>query len=252
VQTSFNNSFYFGTSGIVLPVSKTLYPGEFKEKSRLEYYASIFNSIEINSSFYKLPKTSTIIRWREAVPEYFQFTFKLPKTVSHSKGLHFNDGEIERFLQTINNVGKKKACILVQLSPSLKLDKIKQLQKLLKTLDKANKQRAWKVAVEFRNKIWYNDEIFELLQKYNCSLVQQDLPASATPYKEPITDVVYLRFHGIEKGYRGSYNDKLLLEYAQGIKQWLHEGKCVYTYFNNTLGDAFNNLQTLKGFVSSL
>jgi len=137
VQTSSNNSFYSGTSGIVLPVSKTLYPDEFKQKSRLEYYASIFNSIEINSSFYKLPKTSTIIRWREAVPEYFQFAFKLPKTVSHSKGLHFNDGEIERFLQTINNVGKKKACILVQLPPSLKLDKIKQLQKLLKTLDKS-------------------------------------------------------------------------------------------------------------------
>ncbi|MEP6684026.1 MAG: DUF72 domain-containing protein [Parafilimonas sp.] len=246
---SFENSFYSGTSGIVVPVSQELYPDAFMGKSRLTYYASLFNSIEINSSFYKLPKASTIIKWREMVPENFQFTFKLSKTISHSKGLYFNADEVALFIQTIENVDKKKGCILVQLPPALKPQAIKQLEKLCKTIDTANAHRAWKIAVEFRNKVWYNDQTFELLKQYNFSLVLHDLPASFTPFTIPLTNVIYLRFHGTEKSYRGSYSAEFLSGYAQRIRQWAHEEKCVYCYFNNTLGDAFNDLQTLNGFV---
>ena len=248
MQTAFNNRFYSGTSGIVVPVPQALYPHEFKGKSRLEFYASVFNSIEINSSFYRLPRASTIIKWREAVPKNFQFTFKLPKSISHAKGLNVNAEDIALFVRTIDNVDKKKGCILIQFPPSLKPESIKQLQKLLKVLDKTNTQQHWKIAAEFRNKIWYNDETFKLLQQYNCSLVLHDLPSSVTPCIA-LTNVLYLRFHGTEKGYRGSYNSTFLSGYAQHIRQWISEGKYVYCYFNNTLGDAFHNLQTLNGIV---
>jgi uncharacterized protein YecE (DUF72 family) len=244
-----DNNFYVGTSGIVVPVSQALYPDAFKGKSRLTYYASFFNSIEINSSFYKLPKVSTIIKWCEVVPEDFHFTFKLSKTISHSKGLGFSADEVALFIRTVDNVDKKKGCILVQLPPSLKPERIKQLEKLFKTINAANAQQAWKVAVEFRNRVWYNEQTFELLQQYNFSLVLQDLPASATPLTEPLTSVIYLRFHGTEKGYRGSYDNKFLSAYAQRISQWMNEGKCVYSYFNNTLGNAFNNVQALNHLI---
>jgi len=250
MRNPFDNKFYYGTSGIVVPVSQALYPDEFKGASRLTYYSSFFNSIEINSSFYKLPQASTVIKWRETVPENFQFTFKMPKTISHSKGLDFNVEEIALFMQTINNVEHKKGCILIQFPPSLKLEKIRNLQKLFKTIDEANVEHAWKVAVEFRNKLWYNDETFALLKRYNFSLVLHDLPASVTPLTVPLTDMIYLRFHGTEKGYRGDYGDEVLTAYAQRISEWLREGKSVYCYFNNTLGKAFDNLQTLKRFVN--
>jgi len=250
VHNSFDNNFYAGTSGIVVPVPQALYPDAFKGASRLTYYASLFNSIEINSSFYKLPKASTIIKWRDTVPKGFRFTFKLPKTVSHAKALDFNAEEVALFIRTINNVDRKKGCILLQLPPALKPGNIKQLEKLFIAIDAANADRAWKVAVEFRNRIWYNDETFTLLKQYNFSLVLQDLPASTTPLIAPLTDVVYLRFHGTEKGYCGSYDEGLLSAYAQRIKQWMNEEKCIYCYFNNTLGDAFNNLQALNRFVS--
>lgn len=178
-----------------------------------------------------------------------QFTFKLPKTISHSKGLDFNIEEVAPFIRTIDNVDKKKGCILIQLPPSLKPGGIKQLEKLFKTIDAANAQQAWKVAVEFRNKIWYNDQTFKLLKQYNFSLVLQDLPGVATPLTVPLTNIIYLRFHGTEKGYRGNYDNKFLSGYEQRINQWLNEGKCVYCYFNNTLGDAFNNLQALNRYV---
>ena len=122
----------------MVPVTQTLYPADFKGKSRLAYYASFFNSIEINSSFYKLPKASTIIKWRETVPESFQFTFKLSKTISHSRGLDFNAEEVVHFIRTIDNVDKKKGCILIQLPPSLKSERIKQLEKLFKMINAAN------------------------------------------------------------------------------------------------------------------
>ena len=249
MRKRFDNNFYSGTSGLTVPVPQALYPDAFKGKSRLTYYASLCNSIEINSSFYKLPRQTTIIKWRETVPESFRFTFKLSKTISHSKGLDFDDEEVALFMRTIDNVDKKKGCILVQLPPSLKPEAIKQLETLFKTIDGTNAHQAWKVAVEFRNKLWYNDQTFTLLKRHNFSLVLHDLPASATPLTVPLTNVVYLRFHGTEKSYRGSYDNEFLTGHAQRIRQWLHEGKCVYCYFNNTLGSAFHNLQALNGFV---
>ncbi|MGN6616774.1 MAG: DUF72 domain-containing protein [Ilyomonas sp.] len=249
MQSSINTRFYAGTSGIVIPFSRELYPDDFKENSRLTYYASLFNSIEINSSFYKLPKGSTVIKWCETVPKDFGFTFKLSKSISHAKDLDFDAEDVALFMQTVNNVDRKKGCILVQLPPSLKSAKIKQLENLFKIIDAANTHREWKVVVEFRNKGWYNDRTYKLLREYSNNLVLHDLPASATPLTEPLTDVIYLRFHGTEKGYRGSYEDKFLRAYAQRIRQWISEGKYVYCYFNNTLGNAFNNLQALNRFV---
>ncbi len=250
VRNSIDNSFYLGTSNIVVPVPQALYPDAFKGKSRLAYYASLFNSIEINSSFYKLPKASTVIKWSESVPERFRFTFKLSKSISHSKGLDFNAEEVALFMRTINNIDTKKGCLLIQFPPSFKPDSIKQLEKLFITIDATNAHQAWKVAVEFRNNAWYNNQTFKLLEQFNFNLVLQDLPASITPLTAPLTSVIYLRFHGTEKNYRGSYDNNFLSDYAQRIKKWMQEGRCVYCYFNNTLGAAFNNLQALNGFVN--
>src|SRR4051794_16271529 len=96
-----NYSFYSGTSGIVLPIKQAEYPAEFEGASRLTYYASLFSSLEINSSFYKMPKAVTVEKWRESVPAHFRFTFKVPKTVSHAKGLQFSAEELEVFAEIV-------------------------------------------------------------------------------------------------------------------------------------------------------
>jgi len=242
----FEKTFYSGTSGLVLPVPQSLYPPEFKGKSRLTYYAYLFNSIEINSSFYNIPKVSTVSKWAESVPDNFQFTFKLPKAITHTKGLDFNREDVDRFMQVVAPIGNKKGCLLVQFPPGLKIEKIDQLQKLLVSIKGANRDNTWKVAIEFRNQSWYTDEVYDLLNQYNISLVIHDLPAAATPLTESIAGFEYLRFHGPGGGYRGSYSDDFLYRYAEYIKTWTSEGKLVYLYFNNTMGDAVKNLQTLN------
>jgi uncharacterized protein YecE (DUF72 family) len=248
-ETTNHPNFFSGLSGVVLPVPKYQFPDEFKSASRLTYYATFFNSIEINSSFYKIPMKTTVATWASSVPENFRFTFKLFREVTHVKELNFDDRHIEQFIETISHAGDKRGCLLVQFPPGLKNDSINQLDRLLNSIKLADTDDLWKVAVEFRSKGWYNEEVFDILKYFNCALVIHDIPKSATPRSNLPSDFVYVRFHGPTGNYRGSYSDAFLVEYSQYIKEWLQEGKTVYVYFNNTAGDAFNDLCRLNRFV---
>ena len=135
------------------------------------------------------------------------------------------------------------------ISTCFKMEKFEQLQKLIQTIEYANKNQGWKIAIELRNPSWYNEEVYDLVRQYNICMVIHDLPASATPHEVPTAGFPYLRFHGAGGKDRGSYTDDFLCQYAQHIRQWANEGKAVYFYFNNTMGDAVKNLQTLNGFV---
>src|SRR5690349_976965 len=95
----FARNYFSGTSGLVLPVpNKLFFPDEFKEGSRLNYYASLFNSIEVNSSFYKIPLGRTVANWSADVPEDFRFTFKLFREITHRKPAGIDKGLIRRFV----------------------------------------------------------------------------------------------------------------------------------------------------------
>ena len=84
------------------------------------------------------------------------------------------------------------------------------------------------------------------------NIVLHDMPGSAAPLRKSKASFMYLRFHGPEKGYRGSYTDAVLFTYAEYIKAWRYEGKEVYVYFNNTAGDAFNNVTTFNQYLAEM
>ncbi|MDF2438942.1 MAG: hypothetical protein K0Q95_3318 [Bacteroidota bacterium] len=242
-------NFYCGISGLQLPMPKYKFPEEYQNSSRLVYYASFFYSIEINSTFYKLPLKSTLAKWIDQVPEGFKFTLKLWKEITHKKGLEFSSSDVERFFEIASNTGNKKGCILIQLPPSNGSENLMQLQRLLDCIQKYNAIQKWNIAVEFRNKSWYDKKVYKLLDKLRAAIVVQDISKSATPMIDHSSGSVYLRFHGPTGNYRESYSESFLAEYASYVKEWMEEGKDVYAYFNNTMGDAFNNAQSLKKFV---
>jgi len=246
---SSEGKFYGGISGLQVPIPKRDFPPEFADKSRLNFYASLFNSIEINSSFYKLPQAKTVAKWALDVPENFKFTYKLWRDITHNKNLLFKPEDVDRFIEGINHAGDKKGCLLVQFPPSITIASRGQLEYLLSVIRNIDPSEEWKLTIEFRHRSWYNDSIYELLQKYKASLVIQDMPASVSPLIALADDHIYLRFHGPNGGYRGSYADDFLYEYAQYVKEWMAEGKDVYAYFNNTMGNAINNLVALKSFL---
>ena len=248
-MNSFSTSYFSGTSGLVLPIPQSQYPPEFQGKSRLNYYASLFNSVEINSSFYKQPLASTVSKWEQSVPQYFRFTFKMPKIITHVKSLEFSPADVEQFMVIISYVRDKKGCVLIQFPPALRIEHIIQLEKLLRHIQYINTSALWKIAVEFRHHSWYHKEVYSLLKKFNVCMVVHDLPASATPINISTADFIYLRFHGPGGKYRGSYHEDFLNKYAELIKAWNKGGKEVYSYFNNTMGDAVKNVSTLSNLL---
>ncbi|TDN95011.1 uncharacterized protein YecE (DUF72 family) [Salegentibacter sp. 24] len=241
--------FYSGLSGLQLDIPKYLFPPPYENASRLTYYASIFNSIEINSSFYKIPRASTVAKWADSVPEHFRFTFKLWKGITHSKGLNFNEADIADFLKSVNSVKQKKGCLLIQFPPSLGKEYLVPLDNLLNCLSATDAIQGWKLAVEFRNKSWYHQDVYDLLHLYNATTVIQDKPKAATPLLHHKSNFIYNRFHGPGGNYRGSYSEEFLKEYSGLVNEWMDQGRMVYVYFNNTMGDAFTNLKSLNDLM---
>ena len=251
-KDTYTHHFFSGSSGLVLPFNKSQFPNEFKDKSRLQYYASLFNSLEINSSFYKLPKNTTLINWADSVSKDFRFSLKVPKSITHSPELNFNSENISEFMKLIGNLGDKNGCLLAQFPPSLSIEAIEAFKNLLNAFKQEMKLSGWKLAIEFRHDSWYDASVHQLLKSYNASVVLHDMKNSETQWSNDYADFIYLRFHGPEPRYRGNYSDEFLKQMAQAIVNWMREGKNVYAYFNNTLGAAFTNLQTLNVMVKDI
>ncbi len=240
------SSFYGGLSGLQLPIPQYQFPSPYEDASRLIYYSTFFNSIEINSSFYKVPRDLTVAKWVNSVHDQFKFTFKLWKQITHEKKeLNFENSDVELFLKAIAPAANKKGCLLIQFPPSLGRENVIQLQKLLSCIRELDTNN-WNIAVEFRNGSWYHKDVYRLLEMYHAAIVIQDMPKSSTPLIDSASGFVYVRFHGPTGNYRDSYSESFLAEYATYVAEWLKEDRQVYVYFNNTMGDAFKNLVTLN------
>jgi uncharacterized protein YecE (DUF72 family) len=206
----------------------------------------LLSSIALKSivHFIKFPKARTMARWADEVPENFRFTFKLYREITHSKTLDFHEGFVTDFFQAIDAVHPKEGCVLIQFPPSIGIAYQLKMERLLEFIN--THHTGWKLAVEFRNKSWYITSIYDVLNHGKAALVIHDIPKSATPLIDHELDFVYVRFHGPTGNYRDSYANEFLREYALYVREWVAEGKTVYLYFNNTMGDAFQNLSTIN------
>ncbi len=120
------------------------------------------------------------------------------------------------------------------------------MEEILERISSKEKKDNWQLAIELRNKSWYHDFTFQMLDKYDVSLVYHDLAASKPSSINQKSNVVYLRFHGPTGNYRETYSDNFLQGQAIFIRRWLSEGKEVYVYFNNTMGGALVNARYLQ------
>jgi uncharacterized protein YecE (DUF72 family) len=245
-------NFWSGTSGLVLAESnKKSFPLEYRDKSRLVYYASQQNSIEINSSFYKIPRPETYKKWYEAVGEPFEFTIKLWKGITHIKGCHWQFRDLKKFMEAVDQLGDKKGCLLVQFPRTVKRDLL-GLGHLLESIRKLDPEGSLRIALEFRHAQWYQPDLLRMADEFRTTLVLHDMPGSSPLKINTGAAFVYYRFHGEQGDYRGSYPASFLLRKAAEIRSRLDQGLDVYAYFNNTLGGALDNLLTLNEMVNAL
>jgi len=238
-------NLFIGTSNVVVPGPKHTFPREFQSSPRLSYYSTLFNSVEINSTFYKVPQSKTLERWVvETVPD-FKFSIKLPRNITHQKLLHHDPADIDIFLGLINRMREKQGCVLVQFPASITEDFFESVVAILRRI-RHNNRDGWNVFVEFRHDSWYAKHVYKMLLKQKAALVIHDKRGSKTPIDNLPFRVVYWRFHGPHGNYRGTYSKEALIEYAVQIKKWRSQGKTVYAYFNNTIGTAFEDARTLR------
>lgn len=229
-----------------MPGNKKTFPPEFKIKSRLHYYSTLFNSIEVNSSFYRIPQRSTCEKWSADTPADFEFTLKLPKSVTHTKELDFDPVFLEKFFHSIQGIGTKKGCLLIQFPAKINLDYFTKVENLFELIRNNDPGNDWKIAAEFRHESWYVRETTELLNEYKAAIVIHDHAKGRNSSFITNADFLYLRFHGPIGNYRDSYSIDLLNRKAGLLKEFVDFGKDVYVYFNNTAGDAFENAKYLQ------
>jgi uncharacterized protein YecE (DUF72 family) len=194
-----------GTSGIVVPGPKTTFPEAYQTTSRLTYYATLFNSVEMNSTFYRIPQPKTVAAWAAETGPGFDFTLKLWRDITHTNALAEDLSGLVRFLEAARELGPKKGCLLLQFPPSNTIRQLPAVSALLTALATADPAREWRKAVEFRHASWYAEETFELLDHHGASLVLHDKGPARNARLNEGAAFVYLRFHGPQGNYRASF-----------------------------------------------
>lgn len=182
--------------------------------------------MELNNPFYRLPEKSTFISWKEQVPDNFLFSVKVSRYISHVNRLKESRESLDLFLDRASGLQRKLGPILVQLPPNFKINR-ERLLSFLKQLPED-----LRFTIEFRHPSWYENEVFDLLRAHNVAFCIYELNYHVSPIITT-ADFVYIRLHGPDEKYCGSYNDQALLEWIDRLKSWNLANKDVYCYFDN-------------------
>lgn len=215
------------------------YPEDISKRDLLPYYAQNFKTVEINSTFYHLPRRTTIEHWLEATPDDFIFTLKANRSITHRRRLDAVLKEVTIFIHLIKPLKEKLGVILLQLPPYLKLD-IGMLDAFVSQLPKG-----YKYAIEFRDGSWMDDVVFELLELHGIGFCINDFAQRQTPWIAT-APFVYIRLHGPLGSYRGKYDAQAIAALCDKVKDFVREGRELFCYFNNDMeGFAWQNAQEL-------
>jgi uncharacterized protein YecE (DUF72 family) len=216
-----------GTSGWHYPHwSGGFYPKDTPAKAYLTYYSGILETVEINSSFYRLPSQETLRNWVERTPPGFVFACKASRYITLRKKLKDPCETPSLFLQRIAVLGDKLGPVLFQLPPRMRPNAAR-LEGFLEAL--AQHQR---FTFEFRDPRWHEPAVMRLLERYGSVFCCFDLGRTASPIMVT-AGFVYIRLHGPVTPYRGSYSDACLADWAARIATWQASGLDVYCYFGN-------------------
>jgi uncharacterized protein YecE (DUF72 family) len=207
---------------------EVFYPKGCAQRNWLEYYSRHFDTVEVNSTFYRLANRDAVARWREQTPEGFVFALKASRYLTHIKRLGEGlEQGIERYYERIDPlVGSPKLGPIVwQLPDNFKRDD-ERLRNLLAKLPPGRH------CVEFRNEGWFTEEVYAQLRDAGVALAIGDHPKRPHVAHEITADWTLVRFHYGHRGRRGNYSETELEEWAQRIERWRERAE-VFLYFNN-------------------
>jgi uncharacterized protein YecE (DUF72 family) len=203
------------------------FPKGLPLKHQLQYYASQFQTTELNGVFYRTPTYEAVKSWRAQTGKNFVFAWKASKFITHWKRLSHNSvNSLELLEERLSLLGNKAGPVLFQLPPNFEAD----ADRLVSFFELLSKTRRY--SFEFRHPSWYQPSIMKLLSKQNISLCLSDHRDAPAPWKRT-ADFVYIRGHGPGGRYKGHYRPDTLAEWARRINSWKRQGCDVFIYFDN-------------------
>jgi len=223
-----------------------LYARGLPTARRLTRYAEVFDTVELNASFYRWPKDSTFLTWRDQLPAGFAMSVKAHRGLTHYRRLASPEPWIERFERCWKLLGDRHGVLLVQLHPEQQRDD-ERLDSFLRSVPPSIR-----VAVELRHPTWNDPAVYALLESRRAAYVVMS-GAGLPCIPQATTDLVYVRMHGPDPDalYAGSYPEQDLRWWADRVAEWDSDGRNVWMYFNNDLGGhAVRNALALRGLLS--
>jgi uncharacterized protein YecE (DUF72 family) len=211
---------WVGTSGYSYKAwLGSFYPERLAAREMLRFYASRLHCVEINNTFYRLPKESVLQSWAEQVPDDFRFVLKAPQRITHVKRLKDAEADVEYLFRVATVLGSRAGAILFQLPPHLRKD-IERLKNFLAFLP-----RDRPVSFEFRHASWFDDEVLTSLREHNCALCMAEMEESESANLVPTATWGYLRLR------RAEYSRADLLSWKARIlsQPWDH----AYVFFKH-------------------
>ncbi len=197
-----------GTSGYSYKEWKgAFYPKDLAANEFLRYYATRLPAVEINNTFYRLPRASVLQTWAEQVPDTFRFALKASRRITHMKRLKNAGDETGYLLETVQTLGNRLGVILFQLPPNLKKD-LPRLQEFLMLLDEGPPKKA---VFEFRHETWRDDEVYDCLREHRCAMCLAENDDEPTPEVINTVPWGYLRLR------RKNYTDDELGAWVEKI-----------------------------------
>jgi uncharacterized protein YecE (DUF72 family) len=234
--------YYIGCSGYYYSYWKNrFYPKGVAPKDWLSYYASVFNTVELNGTFYKTPKLFALKRYAAATPKDFKFSVKMSKYITHFSRLKDCKKDILDFQELIREgLGNKLQHYLFQLPPSYHYTE-ENLSKIISNISHKPEN-----VIELRHESWWVPQVEKAFKKAKLTFCNVDFPGLKT-YFIHTTDHFYLRLHGNPELFKSSYNEKVLKAFK---KQFPAKCKTQSIYFNNTYYEAgYENAQTLLQLI---
>lgn len=220
----------------------SFFPQGLKQSEWLKFYAGNFDTVEINATFYRLPKPEYVANWAGAVPEGFLFAVKGSRFLTHIKRLGETGEPVDRFFDLMGRLGKKAGPVLWQLPPQLRRDDDRL------AAFAGNLPGGWRHAFEFRHPSWFCRDVYDILERAEAALCIGDHPD--WPREVMLTaNWTYLRFHfGKDEG---RYSRGQLENWAGRIQDLASQGADVFAYFNNDWqGYALENARELRGLLA--
>lgn len=203
------------------------YPRGLKKTDWLGHYAGRLRSVEINASFYHLPRIPVLETWAAHTPDGFLFAVKAWRAITHYRRLADCAEHVESFFSRIAALGAKGGPVLFQTPPRFPAD-TGRLAAFLALLPKDRR-----CAFEFRDESWHSDAVYTLLAGHNAAFCPFELGGQAAP-RIVTADFVYIRLHGRKGRYTGNYSAAALRDWADWLGARLAEGRDVHVYFDNT------------------